>query len=307
MDALLHLMVLIWGANYSILKRAFEEIPPQAFNALRVGLASLVFLGVIRWTSWRGRRSHGLSRIFYTPEPLTRRDRWNLLWVGLVGHLLYQSTFIGGLGQTSASNAALIIGATPIVVAVLSAGLRLERITRVHWLGVGVSMVGIYFVVGTGAGREGASWRGDLLVTFAVVCWAVYTLGSARLMARHSPLFVTGMTMAIGGVPYAVVMAPRVASVDWTRVSAWAWGAVVFSALFALCLSYLIWYAAVQRIGQSRTAMYSNLVPIAAMAVAAVWLGESISAGRMLGAAAVLVGVFLTRLGRGAPAVPIEE
>ena len=307
MDALLLLMVLIWGANYTIVKRAFEELPPQAFNAMRVTIASLVFLGLIAWAGRRGRRSTGLPRVFYTPEPLERRDRWDLVWVGLVGHFLYQSAFIAGLGRTSASNAALIIGATPVVVAVLAAALGLERITRIHWVGVGVSAVGIYFVVGTGVSIDGASLGGDLLVAVAVICWAVYTLGSGRLIARHSPLFVTGMTMAIGGLPYALVMLPELTRVEWARVSVWAWGAVVFSALFALCLSYLIWYAAVQRIGQSRTAMYSNLVPIAAMAVAAIWLHEAISPGRVLGTAAVLIGVFLTRLGRSAPAVPIEE
>jgi drug/metabolite transporter (DMT)-like permease len=307
MDALLLLMVVIWGANYSVAKRAFEEIPAPAFNGLRVAIASFVFLSLIGLARRRASQSAGLSRVFYTPQPPTARDRWNLVWVGVVGHFLYQWTFISGLARTSPSNGALIIGATPVVVAMLSSTLKLERVTRLHWVGALVSAVGLYFVVRSGTQVQGATLRGDLLILVAAACWAVYTVGAGQIIARHSPLYVTGMTMAIGGLPYAALMLPDVLRVDWANVSAWALVAVVASALLALVLSYLIWYAAVQRIGSARTSMYSNLVPIAAMGVAVVWLGESVPTIKLIGAALVITGVFLTRLGRPATAVPIEE
>jgi drug/metabolite transporter (DMT)-like permease len=307
MDFLLLLMVVIWGANYSVAKRAFQEIPAPAFNALRVGIASLIFLTLVALARWRGRNGAALPRQFYTPDRPTARDRWNLLWVGFVGHFLYQWTFISGLSLTSPSNGALIIGATPVVVAMLSSALHLERITKLHWIGAAVSAFGLYFVVRGGAAVAGASVQGDLLIAVAAACWAIYTVGSGQLIARHSPLYVTGMTMAIGGLPYALLMAPSVLSVDWANVSGWAILAVVASAILALVVSYLIWYTAVQRIGSARTSIYSNLVPIAAIAVATVWLHEPIPTVKLLGAAAVITGVFLTRLGRPATAVPIEE
>jgi drug/metabolite transporter (DMT)-like permease len=308
MNALLLLMVLIWGSNYSVIKRAFEEVPPQAFNAVRITIAALVFLAAIAWSQRRGRASGGmLSRVLYTPAALTPRDRWDLVWVGLVGHFAYQFCFVRGVAGTSVSNAALIIGTTPAVVAVLSAAIGHERISRVHWTGAAVSILGVYFVVGRGASLGGRTLGGDLMVAASMVCWAIYTLGSSRLMTRHSPLYVTGMTMALGGLPYAAIMLPQVRQVAWTRVSAWSLWALVLSALLALCLSYLIWYAAVQRMGAARTAVYSNLVPMSAMAVAILWLHEPVSVGKLIGAGCVLVGVALTRLGRPASAMPIEE
>ncbi len=66
--------------------------------------------------------------------------------------------------------------------------------------------------------------------------------------------------------------------------------------MFVLCLAYLIWYGAVQKIGMARTSIYSNLVPIAAMSVAALWLGEPMTPQKLLGAALVLGGVALTRI-----------
>lgn len=302
-------MVLIWGANYSVIKRAFEEIPAQAFNALRLLIASTLFLTAILWVRRRAAPGVGsqISPAFYSATPLTARDWRDLVWLGLVGHFLYQFCFIAGVAGTSVSNAALIIGSTPVVVAVFSALLGRERIGPLHWAGAAISLTGLYLVVGRGATSGGATVRGDLMVVISVSCWAVYTLGASRLLQRHSPLFVTGVTMTLGGVPYAIAMFPGVLRVNWSSVSAATWYSLVGSAVLALCVAYLIWYVAVQRIGASRTSIYSNLVPITAMAVAALWLHEPISLGKIIGAGAVVGGVFLTRLGRPAPAAPAEE
>jgi drug/metabolite transporter (DMT)-like permease len=307
MDGLLVLMVVIWGLNYSAFKQAFQEIAPHPFNAMRMMIASVVFLTAIRLARRRARTGGGgVSAVFYTPTPLSVRDRWDLLWLGLVGHTGYQLCFASGLGMTSVSNAALIIGATPVVIATLSAALGRERIGRLHWIGAAVSAGGIYFVVGHNASFGGATVTGDLIMLVAVACWAAYTLGGSRLMARHSPLYVTGITMAIGAVPYGLAALPALAEVPWAAISLRTWVTLVLSALLALCLAYLIWYTAVQRLGAARTSIYSNVIPIVAMAFAAIVLGEPITATKMIGAAAVLAGVFLTRLGGRPAAVPPE-
>ena len=293
-DALLVLMVLIWGVNYSIIKLAFEEIPPQPFNALRLIIASSIFLIAIRLA--RGRKTGAAASVFYTPNPLTTRDRWDLLWLGLVGHCGYQFFFVGGVDATTVGNAALIIGATPVVVAIASALLGRERIGPHHWLGAFISLTGIYFVVGHGAEFGGRTVKGDLWIMVSVGCWAAYTIGASRLIARHSPLYVTGMTMAIGGIPYVAITLSQFVAEDWGDVSLFTWVSLVASALLALNVAYLIWYTGVQKIGPARTSMYSNLVPLFAMSVAALWLGEPITDVKVLGAVLVLSGVVLTRL-----------
>jgi drug/metabolite transporter (DMT)-like permease len=306
-DALLVLMVLIWGANFSVIKRAFLEIPPQPFNALRLVIAALVFVGAIAWAKRRARGAPGrLSSVVHTTHDVTRRDWLDIASLGLIGHFLYQICFVGGVAITSVSNAALIIGATPVVVAIASALLGRERLGRLHWAGAALSVTGIYFVVGLGASFGGATLRGDLLVVGSIFCWAAYTLGAGRLMARHSPLYITGMTMVVGAIPYVAVALPQMLEVDWRQVSAAGWASLVFSALLALNVAYLIWYMAVRQLGPARTAIYSNVVPIVAITVAAVWLKEPLTRSKLVGAAAVLTGVALTRLGRPS-AVPIEE
>jgi drug/metabolite transporter (DMT)-like permease len=298
-DALLLLMTLIWGTNYAIIKHAFVDIDAQAFNAIRMIIASTVFVATMvairLWPS--GQRVGGsLASVLYTPSPMARRDVIGLTGLGIVGQCLYQYWFVGGLARTSVANAALMLAATPVLIAIISAALGEERITATHWFGALLSLGGIYTVVGAGVHLGGATWVGDLMMFGAVCCWAIYTLGSRPLMTRHSPLAVTGISMAIGTALYITAVFPHIRTVAWDRVTAGTWIAVVYSALFALCVSYTIWYAAVRQIGSARTSVYSNLVPLVAMATATLFLHEPLGFRRIAGAAAVLIGVALTRV-----------
>lgn len=297
-DALLLLMTLIWGTNFSVVKHAFQELDPQAFNALRMLVASSAFLAIIA----AARRIPGggaLRSVVVTPAPITRSDWAALVMLGLVGHAGYQYFFIGGLARTSVANSSLMLAATPVVIALMSAAMGQERIGRLHWMGAALSIAGIYLVVGHGAAAGGSALVGDALMFGSVICWAVYTLGTRQLMLRHSPVGVTGISMAIGTVIYVPLMVPKLRATDWGAVSAGTWIALVYSALFALCVAYTIWYMAVREIGSARTSVYSNLVPIVAMLTAVVTLGEHLALSRLLGAAAVLLGVALTRVGKG--------
>lgn len=299
-------MTLIWGTNFSIVKHAFTQMDPQAFNAMRMIVASATFLVIIA-AARRMPPDGSLTSIFSTPAVVTRRDWVNLLLLGLVGHAAYQYFFIGGLARTSVANSSLMLAATPVVIALISAALGQERIGRLHWVGALLSILGIYLVVGHGPAGGGATMTGDLMMLAGVVCWAIYTLGARNLIQRHSPVGVTGISMAIGSLFYVPLMWPNVMRTDWTTLTAGTWAALIYSALFALCLSYTIWYMAVRAIGSARTSVYSNLVPIVAMLTAVITLGERLTAVRVLGAAAVLLGVALTRVGKTAPLTPPQD
>ena len=99
---------------------------------------------------------------------------------------------------------------------------------------------------------------------------------------------------------------PDIRAVEWSRVSAWTLGLSIYSALFALCVAYTIWYVAVRQIGSARTSAYSNLIPVVAMTSAVLFLGEPLESRKVIGAVAVLAGVALTRAGTQVTA-PAEE
>lgn len=314
LDLLLLLMTIIWGTNFTIIKTAFRELPPQAFNAMRMIVASLAFLAVIAFVRSAAVKSGSdaegplppgdIASIFHTSAAVTARDWVSLAALGFVGHVLYQYLFIAGLSRTSVANSSLALAGTPVVIAIISAALGQERITRLHWIGAAVSLLGIYLVVGSGIAVGGATMSGDLMMGGAVLCWAVFTMGARPLMRRHSPVGVSGLSMALGTIVYVPLVWSDVRVVHWTQVTASTWGLLVYSALFALCVSYTIWYVAVRQIGSARTSVYSNLVPLVAMAAAVLFLHEPIGLRKLAGAAAVLTGVALTRAG-GRRRIPI--
>jgi drug/metabolite transporter (DMT)-like permease len=310
LDWLLLLMTLIWGTNWPLVKSAFREIDPQAFNALRLLLASCVMVATSRIAGRMARPDPPaggagvVASIFHTPAEVTRRDWIQLAWLGIVGHCLYQYLFVGGLARTSVANGVLLMSSTPILITLLSTISGNERVGALHWAGTLLSLLGIYIVVGRGAQVSGASLTGDAMLVGAVFCWALYTIGARPLMARHSPVGVTALSMLIGTLAYLPLASSNLARLPWGDVSAITWVKLVYSALFAICVAYTIWYAAVRAIGSARTSVYSNLLPIVAMLTAYVWLHEPLGVSKLVGAAAVLAGVALTRLGQARLQIP---
>lgn len=285
LDVLLLLMILIWGTNFSVVKVALRDFPEIPFNAMRLAVATAVFLAAIRWT-----RDEARPR-----APLTRTDWIQLLFLGLVGTFLYQLCFVAGVRRTSVGNGSLIVGISPIVIALMSAMAGHERISLLRWAGVGMALLGLYFVVGKGVEFSSLTLRGDLLMLGGVFCWATYSVASQPILKRHSPLIVIGLTFSIGAALYVLMMVPTLMDVNWGGVSGFSWFLMVASALLALNLSYWIWYTGLKRLGGSRTSVYSYLTPIVAMIVAAIWIGEPIAGNQMAGAAAIFAGLLITR------------
>lgn len=287
MDLLLLLMIVIWGSNFAVVKAALEDFPALPFNALRLVVSSTLFLAAI---ALQARRAPDAT------ARLTGADWRQLVFLGLLGQLLYQWCFVAGVARTSVGNAALIFGCTPVAVALFASLAGHERIPAMRWVGAGLSLVGIYAVVGHRATWTTDGLIGDAIVIVAMLCWSLYSVAAQPLLRRHSPLTVTGWSMAIGATCYVLIAVPSFVSTDWSSISTRSWWLMTGSSVLSLAFAYMIWYTAVQRIGSSRTAMYSNLTPIVAMIVGFLWLGEPITRGQMVGTAAILTGVFVTRM-----------
>lgn len=283
LDLLLVLVIVAWGTNLSVIKVALAEFPVHAFNALRLVVAGVAF-GVVLWRLGpEGRRV----------EPA---DRGRVVFLGLLGGTFYQLLFVSGVPLTSVANAGLIFGLSPVVTSLISSMVGHEQLPWTRWAGGALSVVGLYFVVGAGAAVSASSVKGDALIFVAMICWAVYSVASRPLLGRYSPTALTAWA-ALAAVPlYLVVAAPSLRATNWGGVSGWSWALMAWSSTFCLVLAYVIWYTGVQRLGATRTSAYSNLTPIAAMAVAWLWLGETMTLGQMIGAVAIFGGVFLTRL-----------
>ena len=312
LDVFVILATVVWGANYAVVKVALRQIPEFAFNALRLSVASLLFLGVL--TFYRGpggsspepARAGRPRRLFPTARAIRSRDWLLLAALAVVGQFLYQLCFLGGVARTSVANSALIQGCSPVVITLLAAALGHERVQARQWAGAGMSLAGVYLLVGAGAAPTGSSLTGDLLMLGGVLCWSVYVVGSRPLLGRYSALAVSGYSMTIGTALYVAISLPELRRLDWFAPSPAAWGALLYSAVFSLFLAYVVWYTSIQRIGNVRTATYSNLIPVVALVTAVAFLGDRPGAREIAGAAVILVGVALARVA-ASPTPPPEE
>ena len=141
---------------------------------------------------------------------------------------------------------------TPVLVTLMSTVGGHDRIKPLHWAGTLLSFAGIYIVVGHGARLGDEGLRGDAMVVVAVVCWAIYTVGSRPLMQRHSPVGVTGVV----DVPrHADVRAPGGAGAGPSALvghqRAHLDRAFLLGDSSAVSVAYTIWYAAVREIGSA--------------------------------------------------------
>lgn len=275
-------MVLVWGVNYIVIKQVMREVSPLAFNAVRFSLAAIA-LGLIAWLSG-------------APRPAAADIR-RLAGLGLLGNTLYQFSFIQGVAITRVGNAALIMAVVPVQTAVISHFRGAEKLRGRDALGLLISFAGIATVV-LGGGQEvsfGGTMHGDLLIFAATVCWSFYIVGMKPLADRYGPVTTTAWAMGLGAVPLVLLSLPAATAQEWSGVSRAAWGGLIFSAMGALVVAYVIWSRGVQRLGAARTALYSNVTPFVVALSAWAWLGEPPTAWQGIGAVGIFTGIWLTR------------
>lgn len=284
-DVLLVCMAAIWGVNFSVVKYGTQLVPALAFNGARMILASLALAAI------------ALSMAHRVAHRVARHDALALLGLGVLGNGIYQFFFVEGIALTRAGNAALMLAATPAMIALIGRLRGVERASARALVGIALSIGGIGAIMfSTAQGRIGdSSLRGDMLVLAGCVSWALYTVLLQPYTHRIHGVPLSAITMVGGTVPLVLVASPAMLGAPWGSLSLAGWSAILYSGIGALVLAYLFWYRGVRVLGPTRTAMYGNLQPLIALLVAWWALAERPTLWQWLGAAAILGGLFLTR------------
>lgn len=281
-DALMLLVCLIWGTNFSIVKFALGVMPPLAFTALRFVVSSLLLAALLY-------RQEGGIRF---PAGAIRP----LILLGILGNTLYQLAFTLGLAHTTATNSALIISTMPTIVLLFGAVFRIERPTPKMAVGVLLATAGVILVItAKGVAFERKHLTGDLLSVLALFCWAGYTLGVRRYLRGVTPLSITTLTTLTGAPGLLLAGLPELATLNLATVPLAAWGAMAYASVLSLVVAYFIWNASVQRVGSSRTAIYMCVTPLVAAGAAWMILGERPVPLQGVGALLIFTGVLISR------------
>jgi drug/metabolite transporter (DMT)-like permease len=275
---------VLWSLNYATTKYAFERWNPLAFSGVRFAAAGLAMAAIVL-------KLEGSLRIARPHLP-------RVVLAGATGIFLNQLTFNYALDYTAAANVALILGASPAFTAAFVAVLGHERVRPLHWLALGVSLFGVALVVQGGSGLAGFSLRGDLLAIGAGLTWAAYSVMLRPLFGTYSAMRLSTVMILVGAVLMAPFAVSQLAAQDFGSIGALRWGSLVYSAIFPLVVTNVLYFGALRRVGAARATLFMYLQPFLGALFAAILLGEHIGALQVFGGVFIVGGVSLGRLGR---------
>jgi drug/metabolite transporter (DMT)-like permease len=282
-DAMLFGTVLLWALNITVTKYMFEHgWLPLAYGTIRYFAAIALF-----WIfTYRRERSFRIARA-------------DLPFVLLAALFIFlnQVCFVYGVKLANASTVALLLGATPVFIGLITLLLRLELLARSFWIGALVTFAGVGLVAAAAEGGLGSSLGGDLIAIGTAFTWAAYSVSIAPLMRRYSPYRISALVLAIGWVPLAVLASTQLGhesfSFGWK-----VWLGFGYAVIGPLFLTNILWFTAIDRVGASRASLFANMQPFFAVFFALVLLGESLHPLEIAGGILIFAGIAYERLRR---------
>ncbi|GIJ68065.1 transporter [Virgisporangium ochraceum] len=268
---------LLWGTTVPLSKVALADWGPAWLTVARFTLAALPL-------AWIGRRH---LRRALTPGVAG----WGVAGYGVV--IVLQNA---GIERTSVSHAALLIGAMPVLVALLTVGLGRGRVGPVAWLGFAVALGGIAVISVDGVGA--ASLAGDALVLVSLLFAAAFMVAQPRLLAGRDPVAVTAVQLAaaaLGTLPVAVA----VDGVPTAAPGAAPMAAMVGLAVGGTLVPFTLFAWAQARISPEVAGAFLNLEPLVGVVLGVAAFGDPLGVPQVVGGAAILAGIGLNAVPLG--------
>lgn len=272
------LVNVLWGLSFIASKRALAsgfQTFSLAFVRFLVAAVILVPILIVREGSLKMPKGSFLRLLASS-------------LLGMTGYFFFEYS---GLKRTSASTASLIIAAVPALTLIYGVLFKKQKYQKVCYLGVILSLVGVFFIVRYGAAGGGDTLAGDLLIVGACLCWIGYMEVTDGLMKAHSSLTVTTWQSVLAAA--TLLPCAMTEDVAWGAVSPLGWAMALYLAVFCSVLGYLLHTESIRVLEPFKTALFINLNPLAAVLGGVLLLGERLAPMQLVGGAIVLASIFL--------------
>jgi drug/metabolite transporter (DMT)-like permease len=263
-----------------------------AITRYLVGNADPITLAILRW---------GIGFACLLPTALFLGVRWppRRDWpaVALLGMCFFGLFFVLyniAIGFTTAARASLALATLPLHTMVIAALLGIEPLTWRKSAGVGVAVLGVIAALayGLSAAPSGA-WRGELIMTGAVMCMAFYNVWSRPFIQRSSALGFLTVGMGAGAAALILVGSLTGSVAVLAGFGAPQWIAGVYLGVGGGALAFILWVMALERATPTRVANTMTVNPVAAGLLATQLVGEPITPNLVLGLVAVFTGIWI--------------
>ena len=276
------LAALFWGGTYITGKIVAAEMNAPQAALWRFLIAVVALLA--------------LTRIQHQKLPRLTARQWAAVGcLGLAGVALYNLFFMYGLQSVPASRASLVIALCPAATmfgAVLFMG---DRLTVGKLAGTALALLGVAIEMSNGNPRtflDQGIGRGEIALFGCVLLWAFYTLLSKRTLSDLTPLSATTYA-ALAGTAMLVIVALVRGELTIPHVSTGAWLSLAYMGVFGTAMAFVWYLEGVGALGPARAAIFVNLVPVAAITLGVLLLGERLTAPIVVGACLVVAGIWL--------------
>lgn len=287
--ALVAIAAVAFSGKAIIIKLAYRHgVDAVTLLALRMLFSAPLFM-ILGWWASRG-ADHA---------PLSSADRRAVAGLGLLGYYLASLFDFMGLQYISAALERLVLFLYPTLVMLLAAAFHGRGITRRDIVALALSYGGIVLVFANDLSVQGAGVViGSFWVALSALCYAVYILGSGRLVTRLGSLRFAcsaGLVSCLGVVAHFLVA--RDAALLFSQPVE-VYGLSLLMAAVSTVLPIVLTSEGIRRIGASHAAMVSSVGPVATIFLGLWFLGEEITAIQLAGAALVMAGVLAISLAK---------
>ncbi|MEA3077610.1 MAG: hypothetical protein QOF60_2518 [Actinomycetota bacterium] len=243
----------------------------------------------------------GLLTVMRRPLLPERGERLRALLLGMVGYAVESSLFYSAVERGTAAAVALIFYVYPAIVTVLELATGRVRGSPRLFGAMALSVAGTVVVIAAGADVE-ITAAGVAFALGSATTFSVYLLASARAVVRTEAL-VTGAWVAFGaalslGTQGLVTGGLRNPGPDW-------W--LMLANGLATAVAFALLFAALKRLGATRTAVVMTLEALSAVVLGALILHEPITAVQVLGGAGILAATVVIATSKANPPVALEE
>lgn len=279
---MLFCIMIAWGFNVvatKILGATFMPVTMTSARLLVAGLFIFVFLFMIK----------GVRK-------LTKKE-WLIVVVGSIFNVVGHHYFLAmGLTQTSASNGGLILGAGPLLTAMLAFLFLKKQLSGLRVAGILLGFTGVAFIVMQGnVGISGVS-LGDVFVFLSIFSQAISFIIISKVSKTFEPRLMTGYMLVIGSVIMFCIsrfLEPNGIQSLLQAPGAGIWTLFFASAIIATALGQMLYNFAIGQVGPSEASVFMNFSPFFTLVGSALFLGEKISVTHVIGLLAIVLGVVL--------------
>ena len=273
------------------IKLALQEIPPMTLALTRFAIATPILIAT---TSYQQSSRSAIKLAL-------RTDFWSFSVLGLIGvTFLYVFQFYS-LRFISATEGSIIINLHAIFAMLLSSAFLSEPLTQRKTLGVFVAFSGVIAITitnTTGTTVNLIEPVGVLLMIAAALCWASYLVYGKKVLQRYSNQVSTSCAFLLGTI-YLIPFAASEESIGiLERTSSLTWLSVIFLAIPSSVVTYILWNRLIRELDVTKVLVSLYVIPIPTAILSYFILGETITYSVVLGAALIIVGVYLTESSR---------